>query len=55
MTAKWLGVAPWELADQPAAWLAAGQTVMNAETGAANERARADARRRKLAGMRRGA
>lgn len=55
MTAKWLGVAPWELADQSPEWLAAASTVMNAEAGAANERARADARRRKLAGMQRGA
>lgn len=37
MVAKWLGVAPWDLAEQPADWLAAAETVMAAEHGAAVE------------------
>lgn len=48
MAAKWLGVAPWELAEQPADWLAAAQTVMAAEGGAAAERAKAAERRAKM-------
>jgi len=39
MTAKWLGVPPWELADVPSDWLAAVSTVMHAEAAAERERA----------------
>lgn len=37
MTAKWLGVAPWDLADQPSDWFDAASTVMEAEHGAQAE------------------
>lgn len=50
MTARWLGVAPWELADQPVDWWTAAETIMQAEAGAAAERARAAERRAKMRG-----
>ncbi len=31
LTAQWLGVAPWELAKQPAAWFDAIQLAMEAQ------------------------
>lgn len=37
MTARWLGVAPWELLLQPSVWLEWGQTAMTAEHGASAE------------------
>lgn len=52
MTAKWLGCTPWELAAQPSDWLAAAQTMMDAENGAAAERQNRADRQARMRGMR---
>lgn len=45
MTARWLGVPPWVLLEQPMGWLAWGQAAMNAENGAEAEIQKRNARR----------
>ena len=51
MTAKWLGLPPWELADVPHDWLGAVSTVMYAEAAAERERAIMRERAAKRAAM----
>lgn len=38
MAAKWMGVAPWELVQQPLAWLEWIETAMEMERAAINAR-----------------
>lgn len=48
MTAKWLGVAPWDLVEQPAFWLQWGQVAMNAESAAQAEIQKREQRRARM-------
>lgn len=48
MTARWLGVPPWELLEQPTVWLAWGQAAMNAEAGAQAEIQKRNARQARM-------
>lgn len=54
MTARWLGVPPWELLEQPTVWLEWGQAAMNAEAGAQEEIRKRQERRSKMAQATRG-
>lgn len=51
---KYLGVAPWELAEKPAVWMHWAVEAENAETIAKAERQAAAARRQKAMAARKG-
>jgi hypothetical protein len=52
MAAKWLGVPPWALLEQPAFWTEWARSAQSAENGAARER---QARQERQAKMRQSA
>lgn len=54
MIARSFGQPPHVVARWPQEWLAAADTALAAENGAANERARRDARKAKMAAMKGG-
>lgn len=48
MTAKWLGVAPWDLAAQPLDWILTCQAAMTVTDSAEFERSKMQERRAKM-------